>query len=82
MQFTFDQKSGVYYIQLSDRKVVDSDVKKNLVIDYARDGEVVGIEILPFDAQGKLEKKNISDFVNSWFSIFSIYPVRDIFVGR
>ena len=65
MQFTFDQKSGVYYIQLSDKKVVDSDVKKNLVIDYDRDGEVVGIEILPFDAQGKLEKRNISDFVNS-----------------
>ncbi|MFH1546522.1 MAG: DUF2283 domain-containing protein [Patescibacteria group bacterium] len=65
MQFTFDQKSGVYYIQLSGKKVVDSDVKKNLVIDYDRNGEVVGIEILPFDAQGKLEKKNISDFVNS-----------------
>ena len=65
MQFTFDQKSGVYYIQLSSKKVVDSDVKKNLVIDYDRDGEVVGIEILPFDTQGKLEKKNISDFVSS-----------------
>lgn len=65
MQCTFDPDSGAYYIQLSERKVVDSEVESNLVIDYDRSGQVVGIEILPFEAQGKLEKKNISDFVSS-----------------
>lgn len=78
MQFTFDQESGVYYIQLSKRKVVDSDVKRNLVIDYDRSGQVVGIEILPFETQGKLEKKNISDFVSSWLK--KSFPKKKLLV--
>jgi uncharacterized protein YuzE len=63
MQFTFDQDSGVYYVQLSSGKVVDSEVNKNLVIDYGKDGNIIGIEILPFDVQNKIEERNISDFI-------------------
>jgi uncharacterized protein YuzE len=52
MKFFFDEQTGTYALVLSEAKIIDSELKKNLVINYGADGQVIGLEILPFDAEG------------------------------
>ena len=47
MKVKYDKDVDVLYITFSDRPVKESDEdKRNVIIDYAENGDVVGIEIL------------------------------------
>jgi len=42
-----NQEVDILYIKMSDAKIVESDEdKKGVILDYAEDGSLVGIEIL------------------------------------
>jgi uncharacterized protein YuzE len=47
MKIKYDKEADVLYISLSTREVSESDQDKpGIIIDYAENGEIVGIEIL------------------------------------
>jgi uncharacterized protein YuzE len=47
MNITFDRKADAMYIFLRDKKVFRSeDITNDTIIDYDRDGNVIGIELL------------------------------------
>jgi uncharacterized protein YuzE len=46
MKLKYDKKTGILYIRLNDLKIVESDEKKGVIIDYAEKREVVAIEVL------------------------------------
>ena len=53
MQFYFDEQTGVYNIQFSTATIEDSELKQNLVIDYDKNGKIVGLEVFPFNIEKK-----------------------------
>jgi len=47
MKVKYDREVDVIYVALSDEAVFESDEeKKGIILDYAADGRIVGIEIL------------------------------------
>ena len=47
MKVKYDKEADVLYIQLNDVAVAESDEeRKGIILDYASDGKIVGIEIL------------------------------------
>lgn len=42
----YDKDSKILTIRLSNKKSVDSDVRKNVVVDYDKDGGIVNVEIM------------------------------------
>lgn len=54
MKVTFDKETDVLYIEFKAGQIVESDQDKSgeMIIDYAQNGSVVGIEVL--NASGKL----------------------------
>jgi len=47
MKVKYDREVDVIYVTLSDEAVFESDEeKKGIILDYAADGRIVGIEIL------------------------------------
>jgi len=47
MKVRYDKSVDILYFSLSDEKVYESDEeKKNVILDYAKNGKVVGIELL------------------------------------
>jgi len=73
MKFSFDEKTGIYNLQISDKTIVDSELKQNLIIDYDENGKVIGIEILPFNAEEialghKLSKSQHSRENSNWLN--------------
>jgi uncharacterized protein YuzE len=47
MKIKYDKEADVLYIRLSSLEVSESDQDKpGIIIDYAENGEIVGIEIL------------------------------------
>ncbi len=47
MKVKYDKEADVLYIQLSEEVVAESDEeRKGIILDYASDGKIVGIEIL------------------------------------
>ena len=47
MKVKYDREVDVIYVALSDENVFESDEeKKGIILDYAADGRIVGIEIL------------------------------------
>jgi uncharacterized protein YuzE len=55
MKVTYDKEANAVYIQFKEEVIDDSDEDKNggIIIDYAADGSIVGIEVL--NASEKLE---------------------------
>lgn len=52
MKIKYDQESDVLNISLSDEPVFESDENKpGVILDYANDGKIVGIEILKASKQ-------------------------------
>lgn len=45
----YDSKVNIFSIKLSNKKSVDSDVQKNVVVDYSKDGEIINIEVMGID---------------------------------
>jgi uncharacterized protein YuzE len=47
MKIKFDKEADAIYLRLSDAEIVVSDEEKpGIVIDYDKDGNIVGIELL------------------------------------
>ena len=47
MKIKFDKEVDVIYLQFSDKEVAESDEDKpGIILDYDKDGNIVGIEIL------------------------------------
>ena len=47
MKFTYNKEVDIVYIKLTDQPISESDEDKpGMIIDYDRDGNVVGMEIL------------------------------------
>ena len=47
MRLKVDLKSDALYFRISEDKIEDSEeIKPGIVVDYARSGKVVGIEVL------------------------------------
>jgi uncharacterized protein YuzE len=55
MNIKFDKETDIVYLRFSDADIAESDEEKpGIIIDYGKDGEVVGIELL--DASAKMQK--------------------------
>lgn len=47
MKFRYDREVDIVYVKFSDKAVFESDEDKpGVIIDYDKDGNVVGLEIL------------------------------------
>ncbi len=57
MKVKYDKEVDILYIKLTDVQISESDEEKpGIILDYAADGSVVGIEIL--NASAKIAKPN------------------------
>ncbi|MAG44618.1 hypothetical protein CL633_01890 [bacterium] len=54
-KINYDPKVNILSIKLSQKKSVDSDIKDNTVIDYAKDGSITNIDVMGI---------NINEFSN------------------
>ena len=57
-KINYDQEAGILTIKVSNKKSVDSDVQKNVVVDYDKDGNIVKIEIMSVDLNEFEKEKN------------------------
>ncbi|MCK9412255.1 MAG: DUF2283 domain-containing protein [Prolixibacteraceae bacterium] len=56
MKIKFDKETDIVYISLSSQKITESDQEKpDIILDYAENGQIVGIEIL--NASSKMEQE-------------------------
>jgi uncharacterized protein YuzE len=47
MKIRYDKETDIVYIRFSDVKIAESDQEKpGIILDYAEDGRIVGIEVL------------------------------------
>lgn len=47
MKLKYDKETDILYIQFSELSILESDEDKpGIILDYAENGEIVGIEIL------------------------------------
>ncbi|SHE30703.1 Uncharacterized protein YuzE [Fodinibius roseus] len=55
MNIRFDKETDIVYLRFTDAEIVESDEDKpGVIIDYDKDGNVVGIEML--NASKKMKK--------------------------
>lgn len=54
MKVTFDKETDIVYIQFTTEPIIESDEDKTgeMIIDYAENGSIIGIEVL--NASSKL----------------------------
>ncbi len=58
MKVKYDKEVDILYIKLSDQPVKESDEERaGVILDYAADGSIVGIEIL--NASSKMPQPNV-----------------------
>jgi len=58
MKVRYDKSVDILYFSLSDEKVFESDEeKKGVVLDYTKDGKIVGIEVRNASQQVKSPTK-------------------------
>jgi len=58
MKVKYDKSVDVLYLSFSDEKIFESDEeKKGIILDYAKDGKIVGIELLNASQQVKSPAK-------------------------
>lgn len=46
MKLKYDKETDILYIRFNNLKIVESDEKNGVIIDYSEKGEVVAIEVL------------------------------------
>ena len=49
-QASYDEEANAYYFRITAANVAGSEPYKNMILDYDESGNVVGVEILPFQA--------------------------------
>ena len=58
MKVRYDKSVDILYFSFSDEKIFESDEeKKGIILDYAKDGKIVGIEVLNASKQIKSPTK-------------------------
>ena len=64
MNIYFDEESDIVSISLDEKKeIVDSEeIKSGVVLDFDKDGQVVGIEILGVKGRIPLQKLKMCNF--------------------
>ena len=56
MKIKYDKETDIVYISFSSQKIAESDQEKpDIILDYAENGQIVGIEIL--NASSKMEQE-------------------------
>jgi uncharacterized protein YuzE len=61
MKLKVDQKADALYFRLDDSKILESEeVRPGVILDFAENGEVVGVEILRLSS--RVAKPNLQDF--------------------
>jgi len=61
MRLTIDQKADALYFRLDDSRIHESEeVRPGVILDFAENGEVVGVEILRLSR--RVAKPNLRDF--------------------
>lgn len=56
MKITYDKEVDVLYIKLKEVDIAESEeTEKNIIVDYDKDGNIVGIEILYFVKNNKTD---------------------------
>ena len=59
MKIRYSHEADALYIRFKDAKIADTDeLTEDIIIDYDKDGNIVGIEVL--DASQHVDVKNIS----------------------
>jgi len=57
MRIRYDKETDIVYISLSSLQILESDeIEPGIILDYAENGEVVGIEILKASKSMEQEK--------------------------
>jgi len=57
MKIKYNKETDIVYISFSSLKIAESDQEKpGIILDYANNGQIVGIEIL--NASTKMEQEN------------------------
>ena len=60
----YDKEAKILTIKISDKKSVDSDAQKNVVVDYSKNGDITKIEIMSVSLnEFEREKSCIEDFL-------------------
>ncbi|MBY9016937.1 MAG: DUF2283 domain-containing protein [Candidatus Lokiarchaeota archaeon] len=69
MNFSFDKIANALYIRVSHEKILNSDdIAEGIIIDYGKNENIVGVEILNFTDR----KLNLNDLVQ--MSVEEIIP--------
>ena len=60
----YDQEAKILTIKVSNKKSVDSDAQKNVVVDYDKDGNIAKIEIMSINLnEFEREKSYLENFL-------------------
>ena len=63
MRIQYSQEADALYIRLKENKIEDTDeIAEDFIIDYDRDGSVVGIEILAASEKADIDQLIIQAF--------------------
>ena len=57
-KISYDKTSKILSIRFKNVKSVDSDMKKNVVFDYDKSGEIVNIDVMDFNLEERAKKKS------------------------
>lgn len=65
MKITFDKEADAMYIYLKNKKVFRSeDITNDTIVDFDKEGNVVGIELLFVSKRMPIEKLSHIDIIN------------------
>ena len=63
-KINYDQETEILTIKVSNKKSVDSDAQKNVVVDYDKDGDIAKIEIMSINLnEFEREKSYLENFL-------------------
>jgi len=61
-RINYRKKEKIISFRFSDKKSVDSDIQKNVVIDYDKDGKVVSIDLMEVNLENFVPVKKFNSF--------------------
>ncbi len=64
-KINYKEKEKIISFRFSNNKSVDSDIQKNIVIDYDKDGKVVGIDLMEISLENFVPVEKFDAFAIS-----------------
>ncbi|MFH1183310.1 MAG: DUF2283 domain-containing protein [Candidatus Moraniibacteriota bacterium] len=61
-RINYRKKEKIISFRFSAKKSVDSDIHKNIVIDYDKDGKVVGIDLMEVNLENFVPVRKFASF--------------------